>query len=289
MFVLTGGVADGDGYRIAIALSLDDVDAIKLYDGLAESRASTFLSLGAGAIRDVNQFPSMLISVNSSLQVTTLIIDITPPVLTDFALDMNTGVLNLTFDEVVLVSSFDFTQFELVDAPNASIRLPLSNVTVPGVRSRAFSIALPMSLVNNIQRNIPGIAFNRNNTYIVVSGPGVTDLNGYAILAFPDSSALQASELIPDTNPPELVDFQLNLITSTITLVFDEIINPSSANLSFVSLQNAAENATEKYTLTDASSLLSRNPERTIEILVRLLHKHLTISYANLILDFLLF
>lgn len=283
---MTGGVADGDGYRIAIALSLDDVDAIKLYDGLAESRASTFLSLGAGAIRDVNQFPSMPISVNSSLQVTTLIIDITPPVLTDFALDMNTGVLNLTFDEVVLVSSFDFTQFELVDAPNSSIRLPLSNVTVPGVRSRAFSIALPMSLVNNIQRNIPGIAFNRNNTYIVVSGPGVTDLNGYAILAFPDSSALQASELIPDTNPPELIDFQLNLITSTITLVFDEIINPSSANLSFVSLQNAAENATENYTLTDASSLLSRNPERTIEILVRLLHKHLTISYANLIHDF---
>lgn len=283
---MTGGVADGDGYRIAIALSLDDVDAIKLYDGLAESRASTFLSLGAGAIRDVNQFPSMPISVNSSLQVTTLIIDITPPVLTDFALDMNTGVLNLTFDEVVLVSSFDFTQFELVDAPNSSIRLPLSNVTVPGVRSRAFSIALPMSLVNNIQRNIPGIAFNRNNTYIVVSGPGVTDLNGYAILAFPDSYALQASELIPDTNPPELIDFQLNLITSTITLVFDEIINPSSANLSFVSLQNAAENATENYTLTDASSLLSRNPERTIEILVRLLHKHLTISYANLIHDF---
>lgn len=283
---MTGGVADGDGYRIAIALSLDDVDAIKLYDGLAESRASTFLSLGAGAIRDVNQFPSMPISVNSSLQVTTLIIDITPPVLTDFALDMNTGVLNLTFDEVVLVSSFDFTQFELVDAPNSSIRLPLSNVTVPGVRSRAFSIALPMSLVNNIQRNIPGIAFNRNNTYIVVSGPGVTDLNGYAILAFPDSSALQASELIPDTNPPELIDFQLNLITSTITLVFDEIINPSSANLSFVSLQNAAENATENYTLTDASSLLSRNPERTIEILVRLLHKHLTISYPNLIHDF---
>ena len=283
---MTGGVADGDGYRIAIALSLDDVDAIKLYDGLAESRASTFLSLGAGAIRDVNQFPSMPISVNSSLQVTTLIIDITPPVLTDFALDMNTGVLNLTFDEVVLVSSFDFTQFELVDAPNSSIRLPLSNVTVPGVRSRAFSIALPMSLVNNIQRNIPGIAFNRNNTYIVVSGPGVTDLNGYAILAFPDSSALQASELIPDTNPPELIDFQLNLITSTITLVFDEIINPSSANLSFVSLQNAAENATENYTLTDASSLLSRNPERTIEILVRLLHKHLTDSFANLIPDF---
>lgn len=262
------------------------MDAIKLYDGLAESRASTFLSLGAGAIRDVNQFPSMPISVNSSLQVTTLIIDITPPVLTDFSLDMNTGVLNLTFDEMVLVSSFDFTQFQLVDAPNSSIRLPLSNVTVPGVRSRAFSIALPMSLVNNIKRSIPGIAFNRNNTYIVVSGPGVTDLNGYAILAFPDSSALQASELIPDTNPPELVDFQLNLVTSTITLVFDEIINPSSANLSFVSLQNAAENATENYTLTDASLLLSRNPGRTIEILVRLLHENFTISYANLIHDF---
>lgn len=261
------------------------MDAIKLFDGLAESRDMTFLSLDAGAIRDVNQFPSMPISMNSSLQVTTLIIDITPPVLTDFALDMNTGVLNLTFDEVVLVTSFDFTQFELLDAPNSSIRLPLPNLSVPGVRSRAFSIALPVSFVDDIKRNIPGIALSRNNTYIVVSGPGVTDLNGYAILAFPDSSALQASEVTPDTNPPELVDFQLDLRTSTIMLVFDEIINPSSANLSFVSLQNAAENVTEIYTLTEASSLITSNPERTVEILVRLLHtlEHLIAPYTNMI------
>lgn len=279
MYPLTGGVADGDGYRIAVALSLDDVDAIKLFDGLAESRDRTFLSLDAGAIRDVNQFPSMPIAANSSLQVTTLIIDVTPPVLTDFALDMNTGVLNLTFDEVVLESSFDFTQFEIVNGPNASIRLPLSNVSIPGMRSRAFSIALPVSLVDSIKRNIPGIALSRNNTYIVVSGPGVTDLNGYAILAFPDSSALQASELIPDTTPPELVNFQMSLITSTIMLVFDEIVNPSSANISFVSLQDAAENFTENYTLTEASLLLTRNPERTIEIVVS---AHSVPSYSTI-------
>ena len=68
-------------------------------------------------------------------------------------------------------------------------------------------------------------------------------------------------------------------------LIFDEIINPSSANLSFVSLQNAAENVTEIYTLTETSSLTTSNLERTIEISVRLLHtlKHLTAQYANMV------
>lgn len=268
MYILTGGVANGDGYRIAIALSLTDVDALKLFEGLADSRDTTFLSLAAGAIRDVNQFPSMPISVNNSLQVTTLITDVTPPILTDFALDMNTGVLNLTFNEVVLASSFNLTQFELLDAPNSSIRLPLPNLSVPGTRSKAFSIALSVSFIDDIKRNIPRIALTINNTYIIVSGPGVTDLNGFAILAFPDSSALQASEVTADMIPPELVEFQLNLMASTIMLVFDEIVNPSSANVSLLSLQNAAENITDTFTLTEASSIVSSNPERTIMIMV---------------------
>ena len=268
MYMLTGGVADGDGYSIAISLSLTDVDALKLFEGLADSRDTTFLSLAAGAIRDVNQFPSRPISANDSLQVTRLITDVTPPILTDFALDMNTGVLNLTFDEVVLASSFNLTQFELLDAPNSSIRLPLPYLSVPGRRNKAFSIALSVSFVDDIKRNIPRIALNTNNTYIVVSGPGVTDLNGFAILAFPDSAALQASEVTADRTAPELVDFQLNLMTSTITLVFDEIVNPASANVSYLSLQNAAENATDTFTLTEASLIASSDPERTVMIMV---------------------
>ena len=94
-------------------LSTEDTFAIKEQLNLASDDDSTFITLTSIFIKDMAGNKIEEIDNGQAMAVTTYTADSTRPNLEQFALDMNTGVLVLTFDETMLGSSFAATQLEL--------------------------------------------------------------------------------------------------------------------------------------------------------------------------------
>ena len=55
-----------------------------------------------------------------------------------------------------------------------------------------------------------------------------------------ETVTLPAGNFFPDVTPPTIVSFSVNINTSTLTLVFDEVVNASSLEPTAVRLQNAS-------------------------------------------------
>lgn len=65
------------------------------------------------------------------------------------------------------------------------------------------------------------------------------DANGNPIVSIPSTDALSASEFIPDTTPPILLSFDLNLTSEALILTFDEVMNTSSLKPSGIVIQSS--------------------------------------------------
>ena len=268
VYTLMGGSGSEDGYFISVQLLNTDVDALKLFQGLADTERDTFISVRAGGIRDTSMNPTLGISINASLPVTTLIKDQTPPTLSSFVLDMNAGEINITFSELVLTDSIDPTQFQLVDSTTPSLRFTLPASTALGPNSKSYILNLTDAFVDSVKVHVPGIAYDENSTYLVVIGPGAADLNGYDIRAISDSKAIPADEVVRDSVPPELISFNVDLAVSTLTLVFDDVVNPANIFGELLTFQNDASSPTINYTLTSTNESITTIPAKTVEIKV---------------------
>ena len=109
---LSGGqvVTEEDGVRVVMVMLLDsDITAIKLNEQLATAVHNTYLSVEPSAIQDMAGNPMRSITIRA----TAFVPDATRPQLISFTLNMIQGILNLTFDDTMLASSFDSTAFRV--------------------------------------------------------------------------------------------------------------------------------------------------------------------------------
>merc|ERR1712098_676749 len=94
-----------DNATVLVALSVEDMNALKQTRGLATSANDTFLVMTEAAIRDTNNNTVQAIVDGQALPVTRYTRDSTPPRLLEFDLDMNTGLLTLSFSEIMNIDS----------------------------------------------------------------------------------------------------------------------------------------------------------------------------------------
>ena len=90
-----------DGPEIDIQLHFDDINELKILTQLATTKSTTFLSINQTMIEDMNGNLVLDIQLTNSKDAGDYIHDLTPPELEKFSLDLNTGILNLTFSEPV--------------------------------------------------------------------------------------------------------------------------------------------------------------------------------------------
>ncbi|EDQ84027.1 uncharacterized protein MONBRDRAFT_13215, partial [Monosiga brevicollis MX1] len=97
---LTGGVVESsNGLQQTLNLTLTDLNALKVHEGLAVSNSTTFLSLGSGFVLDMADNAVTPISNGQARQVDLFIDDTSLVSLQSFNLDMSRGRLTMFFSE----------------------------------------------------------------------------------------------------------------------------------------------------------------------------------------------
>ena len=242
--VLSGGeaqyVESSLRREIEIQLTRDDLLLLKGNSMIATSFANTFVRITEGTILDMN---GNSVDQSSDLPVARYISDITGPQPESFHLDMNVGVLEITFNDVIRVSSFDpqyitFQSMMNVEASNDQLMQDLQSLRdVTGADEYAYTIVQYLDRTDlNALKAKTSVATMLNNTFLSSAAELVSDWNLRPSIAITVDNALLAANFTPDSTPPVLESFRLDMNTGILTLSFNETVNPGSLNTSLVSL-----------------------------------------------------
>ncbi|KAL5488653.1 hypothetical protein EMCRGX_G017629 [Ephydatia muelleri] len=236
-------VSPGDAVVIALQIGTYDLNRLKLVGDVCDIKSHCWIRITSGFISDVggNDIVPILPNTMATYHTpTNLVSDTTPPQMTSFAVDMNAGVMTFTFNEVVLLPSFDPTNLTFQDALSGTVHLQLNSFG-PSLRSvDGLSVEwnLSSSDLNLLKAN--GVTFTSLNTsYIAYTGL-IQDAAGNAIAPRYDGvNALRASGFIPDTTRPVLTSFMAyNLNNGSFTLFFNEPVNLNSISLRDIAISN---------------------------------------------------
>ena len=228
---LTGGefVKAPNSPRLRISFTIDDTNAIKSMLSLATYIGDTFLAVRTGALLDLDNNPLQAINVSSPQQANSFTPDTTNPRLVSFNLDMNTGRIWLTFDEIVngstLIPSKILLEHTTLPDP------PLLYLT-GGYFSYRFDTVVYLNLsisdLNELKR-LEGLAVTNDTTYISIREGVIrdvlSDFSSNPVTEISDTTPIRVSLFIPDTTPPAFVRFSLNLTSETLSLTFDETVS----------------------------------------------------------------
>ncbi|KAL5488649.1 hypothetical protein EMCRGX_G017625 [Ephydatia muelleri] len=207
-----------------------------------------------GLVKDMSGNPVIPLYNGMAQQVSVFTSDLIPPQLVSFGLDMNNGLLSLTFSETVNATSFDVTQIVIQSGPliglDSARRLISESHTVPQLGHTAI-INDPVIIVQlgpsdlNRLKATDNIVRGINDTWLNLSNYLVQDMNSNQVVA----DIHQADYFIPDRTSPFLLSFSVNLIVDQMTLSFNEPINATTVNFNAITLQDDVT-AQNNYTLT---------------------------------------
>ena len=264
MYVLTGGNPDHMAVlrTVQLYLSLDDTNAIKALDNLATDQNNTYLIFREGAIEDVFYLP---ISEEDgyTVQATQVVPDTTQPVLESFTIDMDEGLLVFTFSETVDGVTLDPTLFTL----QSSASSPIMQYTLTGGTPTLDAtplITLQISIDDlNAIKAIRGLATELTNTFVSVDEGGILDMTGLNLTM---GVVPVSRNFTPDTTPPELVRFVLNLTSNELILTFNETVSslPSDVILNRITIHSTANDTFGGVTLTSSSTVVSNDSTEVI-------------------------
>ena len=282
----TGGVLGS--LEIEILLGYDDSNALKSISYLATNLSNTYIRFDTGAYLDQNENPNNPISNQSAIPASGYSRDTTRPYLVSFDLNLNDNFLSLYFNEAVSPSTLNISQIILQN--NLNINASTFNHTLSPtsfVYTRSYDGIVFISLSETDQIILKSIltpyAKSVNNTYISLSK--YTVMNYVNLLVQPVSAyravpvrvlredltcyATKAAVYIPDTTPPILEGFEIDLNTGTLGFFFNETMNHSSVSLPAITFLDAAVSPSQAYTLRYNGELVS---PRNSENLTLLLH-----------------
>ena len=243
-----------DGTTLLVALSDVDFNAITATFPLATLDTNTFLSIGEGVVSDTAGVLSSAIGPDSALMITDHRADRTRPMLRDFDLDLDLGVISLTFSESVNVTSFDATQITLQDAPRGPTQV---HTLRGGVVAQRLSTVVDVTLIQsdlNDLKALTGLGSTRSDSYVSITSATVTDMNGNTVLPVPMNSARLVRAYFPDQTGPVIQGFDLDYNTGLLTLYFDETVDLSTFLVEGITLQRGVGALEVGHTLTADSN-----------------------------------
>lgn len=235
-----------DDYTIDIPLSFDDMNSLKNNLDLATSEFNTYVTFPSGIGTDIyGQRPPGVPPTRLQM----FIPDTTGPMLVAFDLDLNTGVLNLTFNEVVNPTTVMFEGITVQNVQNSSLHddapFPVDFHTFveggePLINNTGVvNLQLQLDLDLNALKIAPNMATSVNDTFIRIDFGTVLDMNENPNQPVFDGEAIRISNIIEDTSPPSLRYFDLNLNDNFLILKFSEAVLPDTLNISAITLLSA--------------------------------------------------
>ena len=228
----------------------DDYNEILSREPLGQSRNTTYLSITDGAVKDVLDKDLIGTQPDNAIRAAVYTVDLEPPEITEYTFNLNTAQIIVSFTEAILSTSFNSTGFTLQNHFNASEASFVYTLTDSTATSSRNTITIDLSPTDLDVLNInTEIATSNDTTYISISESSFTDSSNNPVVSIPNDRALAASVFVSDTSGPALESFRLVLDTRQLILTFSETLNISTLNVSAITMQNAAQNSTEYFTL----------------------------------------
>lgn len=234
-----------DGTTVIVSISTNDIDNIKGDPNLALDENSTFFSAPANFIRDPAFNYAVGIGNTSAVQVSSYTQDGTQPEVVSFNLNMTTGVVDVTFDEVVNVSSTDISKFRLsnADSNSAQVSNPLAGI-VTSSDGLVLSFTMSLASANEVRANVE-LAVSSTSTFLVVADGAITDVDGNGVLP----STTNVTTYAADTEVAIAEGFALNLNAGFLTILYNQPVNGSTLVPTAFTLQNNATNPSANHSI----------------------------------------
>ena len=255
------------GAEATITLTNDDLNWLKANVNIFTSANNSFLSLATNLI-DVSGNPFQNISRSIGFQVQGLVPDQTGPDVVSFdSFDLENNALVVSFDEPVNAATLNVTQVTLVSHPTNNRQ----TYKLTGAEdffasdNRLLSLVIILTNTDRVQIKLdPFLATVRSDTYIAFGENTVKDSSGNTNSLVPISEPVQLSTggYRADITPASLVGFGLDLDSSLLSLTFDDVIDSSSVNPTFLTLQNKAFSPTSSVTFSPTSVPLNGNSDK---------------------------
>lgn len=241
--VLTGGVvSESDSTIVTIGLSARDANAIKARVDLGTSVDTTYVRLFSGAVTDTHG--NALQDSGTGELVSVFVSDEVPPVLASCAIDLNTGLLTLGFDEVLYVDATNlsglFFTTSIQQGDGTVVRLDGEITSDVAINQTELNVSLAEDTMCHLKRDTT-LSTNAAAAYVYVHENTFTDVAGQTIMAMTAQNAVQCTDeaFTPDTTSPTLTSFDLNLNDRTLVLRFDDVVNASGIDVRKITLHNS--------------------------------------------------
>ena len=249
-----GRFAVVDNTAVIIHFSLYDLNNIKA-QLIASSPLTSWLAIDQCALVDQNNQPVIpLVNRISTQMVTNYTEDRTAPVLQSFTLDMNTGYLSLFFSETVNLATLRPSHLTLQSVANSSSttseNYTLEHTTMLG-SGYATSLVLPIYTLDLDQIKFRrSLATTLENTYLSITDLTIADTKTNFVVRIPTTNALRASNYTRDLTRPNLLSFDLDMNTGSLTLTFDETVSADTFKPTSLVLEDDIYISTTSYILT---------------------------------------
>ena len=240
-------------------LSQNDYNSLLSNTGLASSASNTFVSFNESLLQDVSGLQVTPILTSAALPPLTYTADQTSPDVSSFDLDLNIGLLQLTFSEPVVVSSIALPSLQLQTARQAVVNSTFPLTDEKFVEEGENSLFLTINFTVDSLNVLKSIGFQSiNDTFVSVQPSFGIDTSGNLF----QQNIIQVTNYIRDFVPPILLYFDLNLRdSSALQLYFSEAISFADGAVESITLQSATFNPSV------AEHLTSSNIVRTLPTL----------------------
>eukprot|EP00800_Vazella_pourtalesii_P007674 TRINITY_DN203_c1_g1_i1.p1 TRINITY_DN203_c1_g1~~TRINITY_DN203_c1_g1_i1.p1 ORF type:complete len:3770 (+),score=310.53 TRINITY_DN203_c1_g1_i1:1284-11312(+) len=224
---LTGGnyVRSSNGTLIYLEFNTEDLNRLKLNTNIAVNTTTSYIAIISDSIRDLHNNSLVAVQNTTALQVRNFFHDVTNPDLVAFSLDMNTGLVFLTFNEIVNAGSFMAAQVTLHN-PYTEMFTLTGGFPSPN-DSTILIIQLISADIHSLNR-LRSLATSINTTFISFTNLTVLDMNSNNVNTIYQYNPLQASEFTKDITLPSLLSFSFDLNTGEVKLYFSEVISSES-------------------------------------------------------------
>ena len=209
---------------ISFTLANADVTFLETSDMIATGLTDTYLSASMPVAQDTSNNTNVALS---PLSVDRFVRDTSSPRVIAFDLDMNVGMLQITFDDPVNTSTFNPTSIILQSRASRRsmewVTLSSQSYTDSPV---GFSIAVSIDNANiNEVKAIRSLCTSESDCFMSVAASALRDPHGRGINPISDGRALRVRSYTPDTTPPEVQSWELDMNTGRITILFSETID----------------------------------------------------------------
>lgn len=235
---------------LTLTLSPGDENAVKARSPLFSTVASAFLACAQGTVLDVARNALSSILTNSPLQALSVTVGVVRPRLVSFALNMDTGALSLTFSESVNASSLDTSGLTLIEAVDGVQTVALSHVATLSLSGTVLNVTLPDADLNAIKLRLPALANAPTSTFLLASSAAVVNMFGQSLQTRNASNPAVCIALTPDTTPPTILNFSLDMSAASVLVTFSEPVRASTV-------------AEANYALVEGNRSVSVGPFRT--------------------------